>query len=337
MVVTSLSLSTRDRGGNHQLSYVHYTALLAWEAGISIVPIATDGSKSPALRQWQAYQKRLPTSQELHAWFARSNCGLGLITGPVSGNLEALDFDDSAIFTAWLARVQPYPEALALYERVAWGYEETTPAGGRHLLYRCSAVSGNQKLAMRPVPGPQKYKTLVETRGHGGLIVIAPSRGSVHPSGKAYILRRGSVAKIQTITPEERTLLHALARSFDEIPPSEPRRLPVQREQPKASRGRRPGDLFNARATWEEVLEPADWELVRYVGNEGQWRRPGKEGPGISATTNFDGSDLLYVFSTATNFEVERGYSKFTAYAVLNHGGDFSTAARELVRLGYCE
>jgi putative DNA primase/helicase len=328
----------RDRfSRSSNLSYVHHTALLAWEAGLSVVPIATDGSKSPALRQWQAYQKRRPTIQELHAWFERSTYGLGLITGPVSGNLEALDFDDGTIFTAWFARVQPYPEALALYERIAWGYEETTPAGGRHLLYRCDAVSGNQKLALRPVPGSQKCKTLIETRGRGGLIIVAPSRGRVHPTGKAYILQRGNVSRIVTITPEERTLLHALARSFDEMPPPKPRRLPVQGAQRKASHGRRPGDLFNSRATWGEVLEPAGWVLVRSVGDEDQWRRPGKEGPGISATTNFDGSDLLYVFSTATNFEVERGYTKFTAYAILNHNGDFSAAARELAERGYSE
>src|SRR6266566_643960 len=121
----------------------------------------------------------------------------------ISGNLEALDFDDRATFEAWLTRIQQYPEAGALYERIAWGYEETTPAGGRHLLYRCNDMAGNQKLAVRPAPEPQKMKTLIETRGEGGFIIIAPSRGTVHPSGKPYMLLRGNVAKIQTITGEE--------------------------------------------------------------------------------------------------------------------------------------
>jgi putative DNA primase/helicase len=85
------------------------------------------------------------------------------------------------------------------------------------------------------------------------------------------------------------------------------------------------------------VLEPSGWELVRTVGSEGQWRRPGKEGPGISATTNYEETDLLYVFSTSTPFEPERGYTKFAAYAVLNFGGDFRAAARELAQRGYCD
>ncbi len=55
---------------------------------------------------------------------------------------------------------------------------------------------------------------------------------------------------------------------------------------------------------------------------------------GISATTNWDGSDLLYVFSTSTLFEPKRGYSKFAAYALLNFGGDFRAAARDLANHG---
>ena len=64
------------------------------------------------------------------------------------------------------------------------------------------------------------------------------------------------------------------------------------------------------------------------------WRRPGKSF-GHSATTNHQGSDLLYVFSTSTPFAAERGYDKFGAYALLNNGGDHSAAARELAAKGY--
>jgi len=53
------------------------------------------------------------------------------------------------------------------------------------------------------------------------------------------------------------------------------------------------------------------------------WCRPGKKS-GTSATTNFGGSDLLYVFSSnAEPFEQQTAYSKFHAYALLYHDGDF--------------
>jgi hypothetical protein len=43
----------------------------------------------------------------------------------------------------------------------------------------------------------------------------------------------------------------------------------------------------------------------------------------------------LYVFSTSTEFEAERGYSKFSAYALLDHGRDFQAAAKALGQAGY--
>jgi hypothetical protein len=70
------------------------------------------------------------------------------------------------------------------------------------------------------------------------------------------------------------------------------------------------------------------------------WKRPGKEGPGWSATTGYchgaDGAELLRVFSSnASPFEEGKAYGKFRAYALLHHGGDYQAAARELASKGY--
>lgn len=316
-------------------SYLYHTVLQADAAGISVVPIRTDGTKQPALSGWRVYQKRRANARELERWFSGSEPGVAFITGSVSGNLEALDFDCQNTFEAWLRLIQRNPVLQALYEHLSWGYLEATPAGGKHLLYRCDVIAGNQKLASRP-SGDQR-KTLIETRGEGGLIIVAPSRGSVHPSGKPYILLRGGVASIRTITAHQRELLFDAARTFDKMPPvdlsSIPPRPPLRLESD--ADGSRPGDLFNQQASWEEVLIPHGWQLVRKSGGEGYWRRPGKRSLGISATTNHQGYDLLYVFSTSTIFEAEKGYTKFHAYALLNHNGNFTAAARELAEQGY--
>jgi len=197
------------------------------------------------------------------------------------------------------------------------------------------------KLAQRPKKdehGRELYdehgnllaETLIETRGEGGFVVIAPSNGKVHPSGKPYVLLQGSVATIATITPEEREELFALCRSFNELVEEQG----VPRDRPQQQAGNRPGDVFNSKASWEGILEPKGWTHV-YSRNEATyWRRPGKD-RGVSATTNYQGSGLLYVFSTSTPFEPERGYSKFSAYAVLYHGGDFKRAAETLASVGY--
>ena len=320
------------------------TALAALEAGISVVPIRPDGTKQPALSGWKRLQETKPTFAEVEEWFRHPRRGIALVTGQVSGNLIAVDFDDEATFLAWLRRIRRDRSLYKLYEEVASGYEERTPKGGRHLLFRCATIAGNQKLAVRPVLDPQRFQTLAETREQGGIIIVDPSRGGVHPSGRPYLRLRGSVSTIRSIDAASRERLYSSIRAFDEAPPPAPcPSLPPASPQFPGSRaagsfpGTRPGDLFNRdpRVTWESILTPKGWELVRMVDGEGYWRHPGKIGANHSATTNYGGYDYLYVFTPSTAFQQERAYSKFDAYALLYHGGDFKAAAKALAEQGY--
>jgi AAA domain len=95
-----------------------------------------------------------------------------------------------------------------------------------------------------------------------------------------------------------------------------------------------PGDDFEAGNDWSTILEPHGWTLAYVHGGVGYWRRPGKRGPGVSATTNALGTDRLRIFTTSTEFEC-RSYGKLGAYAVLECGGDLTAAARALRDLGY--
>lgn len=319
------------------------TALTALEAGISVLPIRADGSKQPVLPGWKGYQRVRPTVTEVERWFRHPGFGLALVTGQVSGGLVAIDFDDPATFQRWIAGLQQDRSLLALYDYVASGYEEMTPKGGRHLLFRCpEGVEHNQKLATRVALPPQRVQTLVETRAEGGLIIVDPSRGKVHPTGRPYLRLRGGLQHIRVLTPDQREALYASLRRLDERPrpsPASARSVvvpPASRRIPSDAALNRPGDLFNRSVHWKDILLPHGWTFVRtQKDGEGVWRRPGKEPPGVSATTNYGGSDLLYVFTSSTIFPAERAYTKFQAYALLNHGGDFSAAARALARLGY--
>ena len=53
------------------------------QAGLSITPIATDGSKRPA-GPWKKYQQKAPSEAELCSLF-KDACGIGVICGEVSG------------------------------------------------------------------------------------------------------------------------------------------------------------------------------------------------------------------------------------------------------------
>lgn len=97
-----------------------------------------------------------------------------------------------------------------------------------------------------------------------------------------------------------------------------------------------PGDDFNARESWAKILEPHGWTALRDGDDVIYWRRPGKTDESHAATTNHLNSDRLHVFSSnADPFEPDCSYSKFSAYALLNHSGDFYAAAADLRRRGY--
>ncbi|GHO82302.1 bifunctional DNA primase/polymerase [Dictyobacter formicarum] len=317
---------------------VYQTALVALRTGISCIPIMADGTKSPAVR-WKAFQQERPTRSHARQWFYDHDHGIAFITGQVSGGLEMLDFDDYLIYQRFAERMRI--EGLdGLLERIERGYTERSPKG-IHLYYRSPLlIEGNIKVAQRPINEPPYVVSLIETRGEGGYSIGAPSHGDVHPSGLPYVVQRGHLTTIQTIDPDDRTLLLAVARTLDEMLPSHrnssqkgPR---PQKQSRQRTKRRQPGTIFNEQARWSDILVPHGWTWVRTIGKEDFWRRPGKTS-GISATTNYQGSGYLYVFSTSTLFEPRVGISKFAAYTFLEHGGNFSIATRALAAQGYIE
>jgi putative DNA primase/helicase len=154
--------------------------------GICAVPVATDGSKRPALANWKLYQERLPTPDELMTWFASAE-GVGVICGKVSGNLEMLELEGRAVADKIHLDLKEMANNAGLsdvWDRINNGYVEMTPSGGIHWLYRIEGiVPGNTKLARRPGENGS-IDVLAETRGEGGFVIVAPSNGTCHPSGE---------------------------------------------------------------------------------------------------------------------------------------------------------
>ena len=302
--------------------------------GISVVPTANDGSKRPAFA-WERFQRELPIADELLSWFKDGVDGIGVITGAVSGSLEMLELEGRAVAEKMhleIAEIAKNSGLGNLWERLNSGYVELTPSGGLHWLYRVSdgTLPGNTKLARKPGENGG-VDVWAETRSEGGFTITAPSGGSTHPSGGSWTLIGGSIETIPTITSKERSALHAIFAMFDEMPKAEN----LQQEVVAKHDGiLTPGDDYNARTTWEELLQPLGWTVVYRKGESTVWRRPGKN-EGISATTNFNGNDKFYVFSTSTQFDSETSYSKFAFYAMTKHGGDFKAAANTLRNLGY--
>lgn len=319
---------------------------LEWHAlGYTPMPLAIDGSKRPWVDDWRTFTENPPTTTDIRAIFGRreNTQGLGLLCGRGSGGLEMLELEGRAVKEGLLTS---YAAALTdngfgdLWQRVNSGYVELTPSGGMHWYYRVDGEPmPNTKIARRPAtpaeledaPG-ERFKVLIETRGQGGFTIVAPSAGTSHTSGREWVVVIGNKTTVPTITADERDALYAIGSLFDTTPtvahPTHTVGTAVN-----LYGGERPGDDYNARAVWDDILD--GWVKVHHFGgNAYGWRRPGKD-IGISATTGRNEADNLYVFTTSTEFEAERAYSKFAAYTLLNFAGDYSAAARALSIAGY--
>lgn len=302
---------------------------------LSIVPPRNDGSKRPFPPEWTTYQHQPPTKEVLDRWYSTGLTGFGIVCGKVSGNLEVLDFDERSIYAVWRNHCDCC-DLTDLVDRLEGGYMEDSP-NGRHLLYRCETISGNTKLAARPkLPDEikdkyDKTKTLIETRGEGGYIVAAPSSGPVHPSGAPYTLVSGALSTIPVITPEEREALHSVARLCHQAANETHAYEEKAARAESRTQGGSIADDFESRAPWSEVLP---WDVI-YIRNGVTYvRRPGKNRD-VSGTIGHAGKDLFHCFTSSSEFEPNKSYTKFRVYAILNHNGDGKAAAAELRRLGY--
>jgi len=298
-------------------------ALTLAKAGLSVIPIRADGLKRPARSSWAEFQTRRPTDQEIRSMF-QPGLGVAIVAGEASGNLEVLDIESGAPFAEYLELVRAHDDQIL--DRLP---HVETPSGGHHLFFRCDEVSGNQKLAMEP-DASGRPEVLFETRGIGGYVLTIGSPAECHQDRREYRLVSGRLTQIPRITPAQRSLLLDAARSFNRIVRQE--NIDRRPSTNGNGNGTRPGDIFNANSTWNEILAPHGWAVVGTRGEEALWRRPGKDFS-FSATTNYKDSDVLYVFSTnAYPFEHETAYSKFRAHAILNHSGDYKAAARALAQ-----
>ena len=336
---------------SRELTSIASAALTWYDAGCSIIPIRADGTKKPAF-EWKQYMETRIERDRVKDYFTlRPASGIGIVCGAVSGNLEMLELEGRATSGADIDKIMSESEkrgVLHLFlSLMTDGYAEWTPSGGLHFLYRISGheVPGNTKIARRPAtpeelidkPG-DRFKVLAETRGEGGYLVVAPSCGTVHDTGDSWSVAAGELGVIPTISWEERQRLHeALRAALDEMPapPPPPARPQLSSLLPATSD--RPGDDFNIRGNWYDILLPHGWAVDKRQGNTIYWVRPGKDPRlGHSATTGraADG-DRLYVFSSATIFEPEQPYNKFAAYALLEHNGDYAAAARALGSMGF--
>ncbi|MFE5662427.1 DUF927 domain-containing protein [Streptomyces niveus] len=325
------------------------------DAGLCVLPVKPDGSKAPDVRSWTQYKVTRSTPEDHDRWFGDGHrTGIGAVTGTVSGGVMLIEFEGLAVKEGVLDQVAELAHNSQLgdlWETITTGWAEQSPSGGVHykVVVKDRPADPNTKLARRLAredeytaeerqrvsekPGTKIVRVLIETRGEGGFVVVAPSHGSTHPSGEPYTRLAGGPSTMPAVSSDDLDAIYALCRASDAMPiPDAPKTAP-RPAPPRRDGSLRPGDDFEARASWEDILRGVFRPLTTR-GSETQWGWADGVG-GVKATTGRDDHDRLWVFATGSEFQSEVPYSKFGAYALLNHGGDHKAAARELARQHY--
>lgn len=289
-----------------QLSPVLSAALQLHKQHISVIPVNRD--KRAALK-WNPFREDVPSEDQLKRWFAKDTGG-----AIVAGAVTCIDIDEKnqqGLAAEYEARVRE----AGLGDVWDKCIHQSTPSGGRHLVFSCNCTEPVRNLVLSSSAG---NKAFIETRGDGGYFLIAPSKG--------YELLAGDWSQIPELSPAERDDLLDVARSFDEAPHQE-----SEPAKAKTFTGDelKPGDDYDQRGDLPALLAAHGWSRVGQV----HWRRPGKD-RGISASWNHV-PGRFYVFSTSTIFKPSHVYKPWHVFAMLQHGGDFRAAATALATQGY--
>jgi hypothetical protein len=279
------------------------------ENGLPVIPVK---DKIPTVA-WKEYQTRLPRVGELSF-----NGSLALICGKISG-VEVIDIDSkndpSGLLMDRLTQAI-FKDSPDITEDDL--VIQRTPSGGGHLIYKCEVVEPNQKLAV------SKYrKVLIETRGLGGYVCIAPTPGY-------EVLGLQKIENgIPKISPEKRDNLHTACRSLNEY--FEPVIIPKQHTQNNT--GLTPWQDFNERGDVPALLQKHGWTYLRSIGENQHYCRPDKKGS-TSGTWN---GQTFYCFTSSTVFEPSEAYNASAVFTFLECNKDFTEAARRLYSDGYGE
>ena len=347
----------------------HY-ALQYIEAGYSVVP--TNRAKRPTVKTWEQLQKAPMTPNEATEAF-RTAAYIAVITGAVSGNLELIDIDckwdlEGNLWSGYSSAIQQ--AAPNLWQKLC---VQKTQNGGYHLIYRCSQIAGNAKLASRDgtpaevkakneeiaawnAANPEKpakksvervIKTLIETRGEGGYALVTPSDG--------YEVIQGSLLDVQQITPDEREILFGLATIYNTVSTTKgsaaPQSAPTAPIAPTHTQKPAPTKSAADITPWQDFIDQhSALDLLNQITPfyEVKNSRDGKGRAEILLSTSPNGDhnatyypneNKCFVFTTNTTLPTETPLNPFDLYVIANYGHDSeanrSAAASDLYKAGY--
>lgn len=292
------------------------TALLYHAAGLKVIPFSSASDGRKVFPSNYARFRDTQTEADVRALFQSPSDGICLLC---TEKIEAVDIDvkhdpKGTIADDLLSSIEAFGLKMP-------GVVQKTKSGGFHLIYRCPNPDGNRKLAHRR----GSKEAVIETRGAGGLLFVAPTPG--------YEVVTGSLCNIPMVEQTERDELIRLCQHFDEVEPvAYESRIS---EKAKSIPGVKPWEDYDKKTDAVDLMQRYGWKVLSRQGEYVRLNRPGaKHSRGVDATV-MTSCNVFYPFTSSEQFEPNKGYTPSAVYAILEHRGDFSAAAKQLYRDGF--
>jgi hypothetical protein len=289
---------------------LHYLEKLV-ESGFSIIPCKENKSPDGA---WKKNQVTARTKEEVSMLKSPK---FGLVTG--YNNLEVIDIDCKVLptlreqkefiaeFLGFLRdNIDDFDKKFVIKKTLNKGY---------HILYRCSKIDGNTKIAK--LKG--HTEALIESRGIGGMVIAYQDT-----------LSKINYHEIQEISEEDRDILWSCSRTYnyEEQIIIEPKKNNSEFEENDIPCW----DDFNNKTDIFDIVG-SDFSIVANHTKKYVIKRNGATSPHSGYVYKED--NRMYLFSTGTIYPHEKQITPFIAYAYKHHNGDFSETAKDLYSKGF--
>lgn len=242
----------------------------------------------------------------------------GLKTG--YNNVEVIDID-LKVFSSLQEQNEWFKEFISFCEDNIEDFKDKfviqkTQNKGYHIIYRCSEIQGNTKIAK--LKGHNE--ALIETRGKNGQIVLYGN-----------LLNDKSYVDIKEVSIEDRFILWSICKTYNYV---EEEKEPEYKKQVKeyTSNSITPWDDYNNKTSIFDIIGD-EFKIVRQLKDKYIIKRHGATSPHSGYI--FNDSGCMFLFSTATNYPTEKLINPFYAYTIKYHNGNFKESAKELYKLGF--
>ncbi|MGL6139935.1 MAG: DUF3987 domain-containing protein, partial [Planktothrix sp.] len=293
------------------------------DSGINILPINAEKKpfnvKNGKLLEWAKYKSEFITNNGLFD----GAYGICQVCGTISGNLTGIDIDtkndlNGDLWNLFWEKLQEFLPEICEHILV-----EQSPSGGYHLYYRAENLAKNHVIAKN-----KQGQGLIEIKGEGGLLTCFPT--------PKYRVIQGKFSNLPRLTEAQHQIVLSISQSLSEFIEFKDIKDAPRKEFSETSNEKSHFVQYNEKGDVIELLEANGWKALYSKNDKIFLRRPNSKSRVPHATFNYY-PNITYIFSSNTEFEQFKGYSKSAIFCHYECGGDWKLCSKKLLDLGFGE